>query len=210
MKRLSRIWTLMGILAVATLGSPAALLDFGNPQGASAAPPALSESRPSGVSFTEDGQLLQPQGYHKWVYVGSPLTPNDLNGGKAAFPEFHSVYINPAALAEYEKTGVFPDGTMLVKELVSVGGKSATSGKGYFMGEFIGLEVAVKDATRFKDEPGNWAYFSFGHEYPLKDRTAPQPVANCNTCHGASAAQDYVFTQYYPVLRAAKDSKSAK
>ena len=94
-----------------------------------------------------------------------------MNGGKAAFPEFHSVYINPAALAEFEQTGAFPDGTVLVKELVSVGGKSATSGKGYFMGEFIGLEVAIKNAARFKDEPGNWAYFSFGHEYPLKDRT---------------------------------------
>lgn len=162
------------------------------------------------ITFTKDGQLIQPKGYREWVYVGTPLTPNDMNDGQAAFPEFHAVYIDPVSYKEYASTGQFPDGTVLVKELVSVGSKSATSGKGYFMGEFIGLEVAVKDAKRFANEPGNWAYFSFGHEYPLKAQTTAQPVANCNTCHGASAAMDYVFTQYYPVLRAAGESSSGK
>jgi hypothetical protein len=71
------------------------------------------------------------------------------------------------------------------------------------MGEFIGLEVSMKDATRFPDQPGYWSYFSFGHEYPLADKSRPQPAASCNACHEANARQDYVFTQYYPVLRAA-------
>jgi hypothetical protein len=66
----------------------------------------------------------------------------------------------------------------------------------------------MKDKTRFKDEPGSWAYFSFGHEYPLKDKARAQATSNCNDCHDGSADDDYVFTQYYPVLRAAK--KSAK
>jgi hypothetical protein len=26
--------------------------------------------------------------FNEWVYVGSPLTPNALRGGKANFPEF--------------------------------------------------------------------------------------------------------------------------
>lgn len=162
------------------------------------------------LGFASDGALLRPTGYRKWLYVGTPLTPNDMNGGQAAFPEFHSVYINPEAYAYFEETGRFADGTVLVKELVSVGTKTATSGKGYFMGDFVGLEVAIKDSARFRDEPGNWAYFSFGHEYPLADRARPQPVANCSTCHRASADDDYVFTQYYPVLRAAKQSPQAK
>lgn len=177
---------------------------------AEAAPTARAESTSSPLQFTDDGQLLQPQGYRRWVYVGAPLTPNDMNAGHAAFPEFHSVYINPAALDEYQETGEFPNGTVLVKELISVGSKAATSGRGYFMGEFQGLEVAVKDKARFSNEPGNWAYFSFGHEYPLKEMVKAQPVANCSTCHGASAAQDFVFTQYYPVLRAAKRPESAR
>ena len=131
-----------------------------------------------------------------------------MNKGNAAFPEFHTVYMNPGAYNHYEKTGKFQDGTVLVKELISVGTKEASSGKGYFMGEFIGLEVSIKDETRFKDEPGNWAYFSFGHKYPLKDKAKVQPAVSCNDCHTGNADDDWVFTQYYPVLRAAK--KSAK
>ena len=33
-----------------------------------------------------EGELQRPTGYREWVYVGTPVTPNDMNGGKAAFP----------------------------------------------------------------------------------------------------------------------------
>jgi hypothetical protein len=177
----------------------------GRPQAvAQNSPTDTTSTKNTSIRFSDDGKLLQPTGYRKWTYVGTPLTPNDMNDGQAAFPEFHSVYINPLAYNHYEKTGTFPDGTVLIKELVSVGSKEATSGSGYFMGEFTGLEVLMKDKTRFKDEPGNWAFFSFGHEYPLKTAATIQPTANCNDCHGGAADDDYVFTQYYPVMRAAK------
>ena len=155
------------------------------------------------VEFTTDGKVKQPVGYRKWMYIGTPLTPNDLNGGEAPFPEFHAVYIDPESFAHYEKTGQFRDGTVMVKELLSVGTKEATSGKGYFMGEFTGLEISIKDSKRFKDEPGNWAYFSFGHKYPLKKESAKNAVASCNQCHQDNAKTNWVFSQYYPVLRAA-------
>lgn len=170
---------------------------------------SLSGASPDGSSgdkpqFTSDGKLMQPTGYRQWVFVGTPVTPNDMNPPEAAFPEFHNVYIHPADFAVFSKTGKFPDGTVFIKELVSVGTKKAASGNGYFQGEFIGLEAAVKDSKRFAKEPGYWAYFSFGHKYPLAKAASKQPVASCNTCHQESAAEDYVFTQYYPVLSAAK------
>src|SRR3546814_15382862 len=43
--------------------------------------------------YTESGELKLPKNYNEWVFVGSPLTPNALNGGTANFPEFHNVYI---------------------------------------------------------------------------------------------------------------------
>ena len=93
---------------------------------------------------------------------------------------------------------------IMVKEFSSVGSKEAVSGKGYFMGEFTGLEFSIKDSKRFKDEPGNWAYFSFGHKYPLKKEVSKNAVAACNQCHQDNAQKDdWVFSQYYPVLRAA-------
>lgn len=166
---------------------------------------ADTSSTLSKPGFTEEGELRRPDlSYREWVYMGTPLTPNELNPPEAPFPEFHNVYIHPADFAYWKKNGAFPDGTVIVKELVTIGSKVAVSGNGYFMGDFRGLEAAIKDTTRFADEPGNWAYFSFGHSYPLAETTPAQAVESCNVCHNANAADDFVFTQYYPVLRAAK------
>ena len=38
--------------------------------------------------FNEAGDLIRPTGYRTWVFVGTPVTPNELNDGKAPFPEF--------------------------------------------------------------------------------------------------------------------------
>ena len=160
--------------------------------------------------FDDDGNLIRPEGYRLWVYIGTPITPNNENGGKASFPDFHNVYIHPDDFKHYKKTGKFQDGTILVKELVSVGSTRAVSGNGHFMGEFTGLEATIKDKKEFPDEPGNWAYFSFGHKYPLAKTAAAFDAASCNSCHATSAADDFVFTQYYPVLRAVKKGAKQK
>jgi hypothetical protein len=161
-------------------------------------------------SFNAAGELIRPDiRYREWVFVGTPLTPNELNPPEAPFPEFHNVYIHPDDFDHWKNTGTFPDGTVIVKELVTVGSKKATSGNGYFMGEFTGLEVTIKDSKLFKNDPGNWAYFSFGHAYPLAQTSKKFPVSACNVCHENSAADDFVFTQYYPVLRAAKAARNS-
>ena len=169
------------------------------------------------ASFASGITLNKPSSddYRQWTYIGTPLTPNALNGGEAPFPEFHNVYMETSAYLHFAKTGEFPDGTQLAKELVSVrasddcdetnGSCFEVSGQGYFQGEFIGLEMAIKDATLFADEPGNWAYYSFGHVPPaeLAATAEPFPAESCNSCHEASADNDFIFTQFYPVLRAA-------
>jgi hypothetical protein len=154
----------------------------------------------------KNGELERPTGYREWVYVGTPLTPNDLNDGKAAFPEFHNVYIDPESWAHWKKTGTFRDGTILMKELVSVGSKAGVSGKGYFMGEFVGLEATIKSKQHFPKEPGNWGYYSFSSKdhKTLSETAKPFPASACNSCHAGAARDDFVFTQYYPVLSVGK------
>jgi Cytochrome P460 len=200
MFRLSRTSVIAGIAVVAVIAGLSYMLT------GPAVPPASAQPKAPAalVEFTADGKLKQPVGYREWVYIGTPLTPNELNDGEASFPEFHEVYIDPESFAHYKKTGKLRDGTILVKELSSVGSKKAPSGNGYFQGEFTGLETAIKDSKRFKDEPGNWAYFTFGHKYPLKTEVAKSAVALCNQCHQDNAGKtDWVFSQYYPGLRAA-------
>ena len=165
------------------------------------------------AEFTTDGKVKIPENWREWVYVGTPLTPNALNGGEAPFPEFHNVYIEPSAWEHYKASGKFANGTQIAKELVSVrendnaedGSSSEVSGQGYFQGEFIGLELTVKDTDKFADQPGGWVYYSFGHKPEPYEQTAEAfPADACNSCHEANAADDFVFTQFYPVLRSVK------
>jgi len=165
--------------------------------------------------FTPDGQLIQPDGkvWRDWPYIGAIATPNGLNDGEAPFPEFHSVYIDPESWKHWRETGTFREGTVLAKELNRVysqdahpdGSTEQSSGRGFFMGEFSGFEIALKSKARYADEPGYWAYFSFGHHAPPYSETAKKlPAEACNACHEVAAEDDFVFTQFYPVLSAAK------
>jgi hypothetical protein len=167
-----------------------------------------ADSKPL-VEFTADGKVKQPVGYRKWVYIGTPVTPNDMNDGEANFPEFHNTYMDPESFAHVEQTGEYRDGTVIVKEMTAVGSKEQTSGKGYFQGEFSGLEISIKDSKRFPNEPGNWAYFSYGHKYPLKAEAPKNGAASCNSCHENNAT-NFVFSDVYPVLKDALAKAKAK
>lgn len=157
------------------------------------------------AQFNEAGELIRPEGWREWVFVGSPVTPNSLNNGSAPFPEFHTVYIDPVSWEHYKETGKFREGTMFAKELTLVGATSATSGKGFFNGDLQGLEIAHKDSSRYAKETGGWAYYTFGHKpEPYENSAAPMPTAACASCHTGAAAEDMVFTQYYPILGVAK------
>ncbi|MGE0643594.1 MAG: cytochrome P460 family protein [Nitrospira sp.] len=198
-------------LATLILGSAIGLTAIPTPCATAGSPSAMATggtaSANKWVEYTPEGKMKRPLfSFRKWVYVGTPLTPNDLNDGKANFPEFHNVYMDPDSFAHLEKTGEYRDGTVIVKELVSVGEKEAASGNGHFQGDFIGLEVSVKDAKRYPTEPGNWGYYSFGHSYPLKEQSAKNKTDECNGCHQRHAI-NFVFSQYYPVLRAVTPGK---
>jgi hypothetical protein len=157
--------------------------------------------------YTPSGELVLPKDYRDWVYVGSPLTPNALNDGHAAFPEYHNVYIEPGSFAIYKKTGVFPEQTMFYKELQLTlkpeenpdGSRSEPSGRGYFPGALAGAEVSIKDSKRFAAS-GGWGYFEFGHSEPKLASTAVRTKGECAFCHIQSAKRDLVWTQFYRIL----------
>jgi hypothetical protein len=96
-----------------------------------------------GPQYTADGKLTLPTGYRKWIFLGAPVTPNGLNNGKAGFPEFHNVHVEDKNLTAYQKNGSFPQGTVIVKELVLLrkgthpdGSADTPSGRGFSEGEF--------------------------------------------------------------------------
>jgi hypothetical protein len=170
---------------------------------------ALAQPQDSSAVFLPDGKLKLPIGFRNWVFVGGPLTPNGLNGGKANFPEFHNVYVEARTLDAYKKTGNFPEGTLIVKELTLVlkptfpdGSRTEPSGRGFFNGAFNGIDATVKDSKRFAKTNG-WGFFTFGHHaLPYAASAAEAPVSECADCHMANVATtDMTWVQFYPLLR---------
>src|SRR5260221_968871 len=172
--------------------------------------------------YTVSGELKLPPSeiWREWVFVGDPLTPIALNGGKACpepntsssgpctgFPEYHNVYIDPGSYAIYKKTNAFPDGTIFFKELQLTlppaenadGSRTEPSGRGYFPGAFNGADVTVKDSKRFA-ATGGWGYFNFNHHEPKAPTATVKPKEECAYCHIASAKKDEVWTQFYRLL----------
>jgi hypothetical protein len=171
--------------------------------------PIAAQVKPSTAVFDSDGKLQLPTGYRAWIFVGAPLTPNGLNNGKANFPEYHHVYIEKQNVDAYLKTGSFPEGTLIVKELTRVlnptfpdGSRTEPSGHGFFNGEYNGVDVTVKDSKRFANTNG-WGFFPFGHHPEPYDTSAAEAPANrCAGCHQTYVAQtDMTWIQFYPLLR---------
>lgn len=168
------------------------------------------------ATFNNDGSIHSPTNYYKWVHVGTVAEPDELNpGGKAPFPEFHIVYVEPSAFDYFMEHDKWANGTQIIKERTLVregdncdektGACVEVSGTGYFQGEYKGLEYSVKDSKRFPKEPGGWVYFSFGNDGKPYAKSAKHfPTVECNTCHENNAENDFVFTQFYPVLREKK------
>jgi len=156
--------------------------------------------------YTASGDLKLPKNFNEWVFVGSPLTPNALNDGKANFPEYHNVYIEPCSYEVYKKTNVFPEGTIFFKELQLTlpaenpdGSRTEPSGRGFFPGKLNGADVTVKDSKRYAAS-GGWGYFNFHHYEPKAKTATVRPVEECGYCHIASAKKDDVWTQFYRLL----------
>jgi len=158
--------------------------------------------------YTKEGDLILPKNWRSWVYVGSPLTPDGLNDNKEGFPEYHNVYIEPGSYEIFKKTGEFPEGTIMFKELQRVlgppdfpdGSLSQPSGRGYFPGAFNGADVTVKDSKRYAQTGSNWGYYNFNHHEPKAPTAKLRPKSECSFCHLAGAKKDETWTQFYRLL----------
>jgi hypothetical protein len=152
--------------------------------------------------YTSDGQLKRPAEYRSWIYLSSGF---DMSYSAASgMPDHHmfdNVFVNPDAYRVFEKTGTWPDKTMLVLEVRDAEGRGSINQKGNFQGGIMGMEVHVKDETRF---PGKWAFFGFDDG----DTAKMTPTsASCYSCHADHGAVDTTFVQFYPTLMPIAKSK---
>lgn len=160
---------------------------------------AAQRTQPNEPRFTADGQLTRPDNYREWIYLSSGLGMTYASGAaaaNAANPRFDNVFVTPQAYKAFLETGTWPDKTMFVLEVRSSAGNGSINKGGRYQDEIVGMEVHLKDASRFPAT--KWAFFEFG----TSGRTAKAlpPDSNCQTCHSMNGAVDQTFVQFYPTL----------
>jgi Cytochrome P460 len=178
--------------------------------------------------YTAEGELLRPEGYRTWVFVGADLGLDysqrndrrlDYSQEKDENPDesapFHNVYIDRAAYEHFARTGEFPDKTMLVLELFESWRKEPRNivTRGRYEGNRVALEVAVKNLNRPDGSKTAWAYYDFtGEPGPrgrgLRDRARARPDGACYDCHKKHGDVDNVWVQFYPALRELRKGES--
>ena len=143
--------------------------------------------------------LKRPSQYSAWPVVGASLGMTYSDAPQNGPGAFHRVYMNPSALAEYQRQGCFPDGTTFVLEIREPRQRTSILRGGFFEGRRIALEASVKDRSRYR---AGWAYFDF--ENGARAVGTMFADTQCHSCHAAHGEKDSVFVQFYPLLRAAE------
>jgi hypothetical protein len=142
-----------------------------------------------------------------WAHLGS-WGSADLN---SADPGQHDVYTQPESLEAYRKTGKFPDGAVLVKEIRKIESAHMTTGPVTWAGDEVLWFVMIKDAKgRFPEhdnwgEGWGWALFNVGE---TAKNASTNFRANCLGCHIPARATDWIYVQGYPQLRAVHERPS--
>jgi Cytochrome P460 len=150
---------------------------------------------------SKTGEITLPENFRKhWVHLGSWVVTD----AKAPGHGFHDVYTQPDAAKGYAKTGKFPDGTVLVKEIRKLGSGKMTTGEAQWATDNAVWFVMVKDSkSRFKGNPNwgeGWGWALFEAKNP-KLNTAKSYIESCLGCHTPAQATDWVFVQGYPTIR---------
>lgn len=149
------------------------------------------------LKYTADGKMEFPKDYRTWVYLSTGMDMSYVDvPGVGDRHLFDTVFVNREAYDGFLKTGTWPEKTVMVLEVRMGAGKGSINKKGQFQTDRVGLEVHVKDTTRFKKD--GWAFFGFAAgEGP---GTALPETSACNVCHEQHGAVDTTFVQFYPTL----------
>jgi cytochrome P460 len=194
----------MRIFAPAVLAVAAAAVAWVQNKGAAAADDIMQRAAAKPPAVDAEAVLQVPAvDYRKeWVQLGafSILADNSADGAK----QLHIVYTARQNVEAYLRTGRFPDGAVLVKDVFTARTEALPTGTSSYAGDLAGRFVMVKNdagrlgtGPRFGDGWG-WAFY----EGAEMTRTVTADYKNdCLPCHEPARGQDLVYLQGYPLLR---------
>ena len=162
----------------------------------------ISGTAPADYVVDAAGHLRVPADYRTlYQALGSwAIAANSGEGSK----EMHAVYASPGSIDAYRKTGHFPDGAVLVKEVFATSTNEMTTGTVSHADKLKGWFVMVRDSKG--THSGNplwgdgWGWSWFDADKPLKT-TSTDYHTDCQGCHVPAKATDWIYVNGYPVLR---------
>lgn len=150
------------------------------------------------------GSISVPRDYRRWAFLGSWYVVAKGAGDTSGAAGFHTVYTQPSTVEHFRKTGAFPDGAVLVKELLKAESGELTTGAASWPTHIEGWFVMVKDTRgRYARSPlwGNgWGWAFFNADDPNKTITTNWRT-ECLGCHVPAKSTDWVYTKGYPILQ---------
>ncbi len=150
----------------------------------------------------DKGNISLPKDFRNWFFLGTWGVATD-EEGQVGSKGFHNVYSQQETVIAFRKTGKFPDGAVLVKELFKAKTDPMTTGEISYASETEGWFVMIKDMEgRFKGNKlwgRGWGWSLFKADDPTKPVTKDFET-DCLPCHVPARKDDWVYVRGYPAL----------
>jgi hypothetical protein len=140
----------------------------------------------------KQAEVAYPAGYREWAHAKSMVIYSDKHPLYQQFGGFHHVYVNPEGYRAMTKGGAFPDGSVLVFDLLEAKDQNGA----YVEGDRKLVAVMVKDRAKWKPT-GGWGFEAFKGE-SRTERTVTDAQAQCFGCHQQQRANDFVYSGFRP------------
>lgn len=149
---------------------------------------AVLTALPAAATLAADSEVPYPDGYRHWHHVKSMV----IEPGHPLYESFggiHHIYANAAALEGYQ-AGKFPDGAVIVFDLLDAQRTDNTIGEG--PRKVVG--VMHKDAAKYA-ATGGWGFEGFAGGDPAQRAVGANAASACYACHAPEQDRDYVFSR---------------
>ena len=151
----------------------------------------------------EKGDITIPKDFRSWQFLGTWAVATD-EDDEVGSKGFHNVYTQPETVSAFRSTGKFPDGAVLVKELLTATTNTMTTGEVSHATETEGWFIMIKDTQgRFKGNPlwgDGWGWALFNADGPATTVTEDYKD-DCISCHVPAQKDDWIYLRGYPALK---------
>lgn len=140
------------------------------------------------ASASSNDKVDYPEGYRQWAHVKSMV----LQKGHPLYETFggiHHIYANAKALAAMKAGKPYPDGSVLVFDLLT----AKMENNAIVEGDRKVVGVMQKDSKIFA-KTGGWGFEGFKDD--TRERVVENAQTACYSCHTSQKENDYVFSTY--------------